>query len=277
MSIKMILLDLDGTLLDSQKHLSRENSHALERAASRGILIVPASGRVYGGMPEAIRSLPYVRYAVGANGAQIYDAALGQVIHRSEIPLDLAQRIYDYLDTLPVIYDCYLDGKGFIDRRHYDRIDEFISDPATNAMAKSIRRPVEDFRNFIAVQGKPLQKIQMFFHAEDQTRRKQEMKELARLFPQVIISSSICNNIEMNQAGATKGEALTFLCRFLDIDRKDSMAFGDSSNDRSMIQAAGIGVAMKNAEEELKAAADYITDTNDNFGVARALEHFALL
>ena len=274
MDIKLILLDLDGTLLDSGKNLPEANRRALEAAAAKGVVVVPASGRLYDGMPEAVKAMPFVRYAVGANGAQIYDVQARQVLRRAEIPFDLAQRIYDYLDTLPVIYDCYLDGKGYIDARHYALIDEFIPDPAVNRMARSLRGPVDDFRGFIAAQGRPMQKIQMFF--KDMDRRARELENLARLFPEVIVSSSITNNIELNIRGATKGEALRFLCRHLDIDPRQAMAFGDRSNDLSMIQAAGLGVAMGNANGELLSAADYVTATNDQAGVAQALERFVL-
>ena len=274
MDIKLILLDLDGTLLDNNKQLPGENRRALERAAARGVHIVPASGRLYGGMPESVRALPFVRYAVGANGAQVYDVREKKVLHRAEIPLELAGRVYDYLDTLPVIYDCYLDGSGWMDSAQYARIDEFVTDPAINAMVKALRAPVEGFRSFVTAQGRPLQKIQMFFR--DMDARALELRRLVELFPELAVSSSIYNNIEMNIRSATKGEALRFLCRYLGIDVRDTMAFGDKSNDLPMLRAAGLGVAMANADEELLAQADYITDANDRNGVARALERFVL-
>ena len=274
MGVKLILLDLDGTLLDNNKNLPDENRRALEQAAARDVTIVPASGRLYNGMPECVRSLPFVRYAVGSNGAQVYDAREKKVIRRAEIPLKLAGRVYDYLDTLPVIYDCYMDGSGWIDSAQYARIDEFVADPTINRMVKILRGPVDNFRSFVATQGKPLQKIQMFF--KDMDRRALELRRLAELFPELVVSSSIYNNIEMNIQSATKGEALRFLCRHLDIDVCDTMAFGDGSNDLPMIRAAGLGVAMANADEELLAEADYITDANDRNGVARALERFVL-
>ena len=274
MDIKLILLDLDGTLLDNSKNLPEENRRALEQAAARGVHIVPASGRLYDGMPECIRALPFVRYAVGSNGAQIYDVREKKILHRAEIPLALAERVYDYLDTLPVIYDCYMDGSGWMDSAQYARIDEFVADPAINRMAKTVRGPVDGFRAFITAQGKSLQKIQMFF--KDMDRRALEMERLRAMFPELVVSSSIYNNIEMNTQSATKGEALRFLCRHLGIDIRDAMAFGDKSNDLPMIRAAGLGVAMANADPELLAQADYVTDANDRNGVARALERFVL-
>ena len=90
------------------------------------------------------------------------------------------------------------------------------------------------------------------------------------------VTSSIPNNVEINARHANKGEALGFLCRYLGLEIAQSMSFGDGSNDRSMIEAAGVGVAMANADEALKAVADYVTDTNDNDGVAKAVERLCL-
>ena len=272
MAIRIILLDLDGTLLTHDKQLSPGNRAALERAVAMGIWIVPSTGRFYQGMPAVVRELPFVRYAVTINGAQVYDGKEDAVLHRAEIAPAAAERVFDRLDALPVIYDCFLDGWGYMDARHYAQIDRFIADPRVNRMVKDLRRPVEDFRAFIRRENRPLQKIQMFFR--DLDRRREALEVLPRDLPDMAVTSSIPNNIEINDKAATKGEALRFLCRHLGVDVRDTMAFGDGSNDMSMIQAAGIGVAMANADPALRAAADYVTDTNDADGVAKAIARF---
>ena len=272
MPVTIILLDLDGTLLTSDKRISPANRAALERAAAAGVRIVPSTGRFYDGMPAVVRELPFVRYVVTVNGAQVYDAAEKTVLHRAEIQPAAAERVFDALDALPVIYDCFLDGWGYMDERNYARIDAFIQDPRVNRMVKELRRPVADFRAFIRRENRPLQKIQMFFR--DMDRRREELERLSRLFPDMAVSSSIPNNIEINDSHATKGEALAFLCRHLGLDIRDAMAFGDGSNDLSMIRAAGTGVAMANAEAALREAADYVTASNDEDGVAKAIEKF---
>ena len=273
MSIKLILLDLDGTLLTSDKQISPANYAALERCAAAGIHIVPSTGRFYGGMPQVVRDLPFARYVVAVNGAQVYDAREDKVLRREEIFPEDALRVYDELDKLPVIYDCFLDGWGYMDERMYARIDEFIADPRVNRMVKDLRRAVPDFKGFVARENRPLQKLQMFF--ADMDRRARELERLPKLFPALSVSSSIPNNIEINAKNANKGEALKFLCRHLGLRIDESMSFGDSSNDLSMIAAAGVGVAMANAEDKsLREAADYVTDTNDNDGVAKAIARF---
>ncbi len=274
MAIQIILLDLDGTLLNSQKQISPANYAALERAAAAGVHVVPSTGRFYDGMPQVVRSLPFVRYAITINGAQIYDVRERRVLHSAQLSWKQAEAVYDVLDTLPVIYDCFMDGWGYMDIQFYQRIDAFITDPRVNQMVKTLRHPVEDFRGYMRRQKRPVQKVQMFFR--DMDRRAEAFPRLIERFPDLAVTSSITNNIELNERHANKGEALAFLCRHLGVDIRDTIAFGDGSNDRTMIEAAGVGVVMANGDAALRAAADYVTASNDEDGVARALERFGV-
>ena len=112
--IRIIALDLDGTLLNSDKELTERGYRALEAAAAKGIEIVPTTGRFYGGMPEVIRDLPFVNYAITINGAQVANVCTGEVLYRAEIPWQRAVELMEYLDTLPVVYDCYLGNGAFM-------------------------------------------------------------------------------------------------------------------------------------------------------------------
>ena len=106
--IRIIALDLDGTLLDSQKRLSRGNVEALEYAAAKGVHIVPTTGRFFGMMPEAVRELPFVRYAITINGAQVYDRETDSAIVRDEIPLATALVVMEILYLKSVLGNEYL-------------------------------------------------------------------------------------------------------------------------------------------------------------------------
>lgn len=272
--IKIIVLDLDGTLLTSDKRISPRNYAALERAAEKGIHIVPSTGRFYDGMPAVVRELPFVRYAITVNGAEIYDAREDRVLHRAEMTPEQADEVFEVLDTLPVVYDCYQDGWGWMEKRLYDQAEDFIDDPRVLAMVKDLRTPVEDFRGLIRSRNKGIQKIQMFFRDMDQ--RAKALPFLRQRFPGLNVTSSITNNLELNSLDAHKGAALLELCRILGVEPSRTMAFGDGLNDITMLQTAALGVAMENACPEVKAAADHITDTNDHDGVAKAIEQFCL-
>lgn len=270
MAVKVILLDLDGTLLSTDKTISPANYAALERAAAMGVHIVPATGRFYEAMPAVVRELPFVRYVVTVNGAEIYDAQEKKVLHREELTSEQAIRVYEYLEQLPTICDAYVEGWGYMDRTHYQRIDDYTPVPYVRTMLKELRTPVDDMKALLS--GRTVQKVMAFF--KDMDIRARELERVPGLFPDTAVSSSILNNIEVNAAKANKGGALVNLCAVLGVEVKDSMAFGDGSNDLTMIQTAGIGVAMGNAYQGLKDVADFVTLTCDEDGVAHAVEKF---
>ncbi len=270
--IGIIALDLDGTLLDSDKKLSSVNEAALKRAADAGIQIVPTTGRFFGGMPEKIRSLPYVRYAITINGAQVADTQTGEVIYTAELPWQQTIEIMKLLDTLPVIYDCFQDNCGWMTAALKEKIDEFAPNEHYRKMLHELRKPVPELKEFLAQRKKGVQKVQFF--TKDMELRAKLLKELPERFPDLAVSSSVSNNIEINQAHANKGEALKALACHLGLAEDATLSFGDGLNDISMLQSAGVGVAMANAAPEVKEAADWITVSNDENGVAVGIEKF---
>ena len=272
--IKLILLDLDGTLLTTDKKISPANYAALEQAAAKGIHIVPCTGRFFRGMPEAVRALPFLHYAITINGADIYDAKADKSLHQALISPQRADEVFAVLDTLPVIYDCFQDGWGWMDQTFYDIADLYGMGEVRPEWIRKMRTPVEDFRGTIRRRNRGIQKTQMFFR--DMALRARMLDELPLRFPDLSVTTSLVNNIEINSGDAHKGAALLELCRHLNIDPAETMAFGDGLNDVTMIKTAGIGVAMGNATQRVKDVADFITDSNDNDGVARAIQHFCL-
>ena len=265
-NVKLIALDLDGTLLNSDKVLTRENGDALSRAAEAGIEIVPATGRFYAGMPDFIRELPFVRYAITINGAQVLDSVTGESVYRAEIPLADAVAMMEYLDRLPVIYDCYMDGWGWMTASLQAKAAEYAPTPHNLKMLIELRRAVPELKAHLRATGRDVQKVQAFFH--DLDLRARTIDELGRMFPDTAITTSITNNMEINSRDAQKGKALVALARKLGIDPAETVAFGDDMNDLSMIEDAGVGVAMGNAAPGLKRAADRVTLTCDENGVA---------
>lgn len=272
--IRLIALDLDGTLLNSDKQLTQQNAQALACAAARGIEIVPTTGRFFSGMPEIIRSLPYLHYAITINGAAVYDVRQDADIARAEIPLPLAVEIMRYLDTLPVIYDCYMNNWGWMTRAMQLRADAFAPDEHYLRMIRNLRTPVDDLKSYLLETGRDVQKIQLFL--TDPALRLTLLRQLGGQFEGLCVSSSAPNNIEINSTDANKGEALRKLAAHLGLDISQTMAIGDGLNDLSMLRAAGIGVAMENACPEAKQAADYVTGSCDESGVAAAIRRFCL-
>ena len=140
-------------------------------------------------------------------------------------------------------------------------------------LVRKTRKPVQDNIAYIKEKRVPADKINMFFIEED--ARVRMRKTLAEI-PGILVTSSLSNNLEINATGANKGDALLQLAEYLGIKQEETMAFGDGENDITMLRTAGIGVAMGNAEPSVKAAADYVTVTNNEAGVAAAIRKFVL-
>ena len=267
---KLIALDLDGTLLNSAKELSGRNLRALAAAAEAGIEIVPSTGRFYRGMPQVIRDLPFVRYVITINGAEVLDLRTGERVYSAGIPAEEAAAFLSEADALPVIYDCYMDGWGYMTGSMQERAAEYISNAASLEMVRTLRSPVPELKAFLREKGREVQKMQLF--TRDIPLRDTLLEELAGRYPRFSVTTSLPNNIEINSVLADKGRALLSLGEKLGLSRGSLMAFGDGLNDLAMIRAAGVGAAMGNACPEVKAAADVIAPDCDSDGVAVVIE-----
>ena len=272
--IRLIALDLDGTLLNSNKELTEKNLAALAAAAAKGIEIVPTTGRFFTGMPEIIRRLPFLHYAITINGAQVYDVRRDAVLSRAEIPLLQAVEAMEYLDHLDLIYDCYVNSWGWITRSFQEKANEYVPDAHYLRMLRVLRTPVEELKSHLRSGGQDVQKIIIFTRTDE--LQLQLLQELPKRFPDLLATSSARRNIEINAPMGNKGDALRMLSRSLDIPIAETMAIGDGLNDAALLRAAGLSVAMGNAHPDIKALAHEITADCDHDGVALAIARFAL-
>ena len=270
--IRIVALDLDGTLLDSQKRLSAANRAALEEAAGMGVQIVPTTGRFFGMMPQSIRDLPFVRYAITINGAQVYDRKTDAAIVRNEIPLEMAIDLMRFLDGYDVIYDCYRSDWGWMTAALQAKAEDYATDAHYLKLVREFRKPVVDLKGHLAATAEEgdVQKVMLFARnapgSEEVTKAIAE--EVAKHFPSIKVTASTRNNLEFNIASAHKGNALKRFAEHLGLTLANCMAIGDGMNDLTMIEVAGVGVAMANAHPLVRAAADRITRSNDEDGVA---------
>lgn len=281
--IRIIALDLDGTLLDSEKRLSEVNRAALARAAEKGVLIVPTTGRFFGMMPPAVRDLPFVRYAITINGAQVYDRETDTAIVRDEIPLDMALGVMEVLDRFDVIYDCYRQNWGWMTAALQEKAADYATNEHYLKMVREFRKPVPELKAHLKATANDgdVQKIMLFARNTQVSDLSSQVLdairlELAARFPEIKVTSSTWNNIELNIRTAHKGNALKRFAEHLGLGLANCMAFGDGMNDFTMVEAAGLGVAMANAEPEVKRVAKWIAPSNDDDGVAAGLEEWVL-
>ena len=270
----IIALDLDGTLLNSDKQLSLGNLAALKAANDAGYEIVPTTGRFYNAIPKVVRDLTFVRYAITINGAAVEDLKTNEVIYRAEIPFMQAIDIMAMLDKWPVIYDCFMDSTAWVTGKFKNHIDDMIQNHHYRKMFRELRHSVPELKAFVKTQGKSIQKMQFFTY--DPEVRLRLMEEIPLMYEGIYTSSSVPDNVEINQSRANKGEALLALAAHLGVPAEQTVAFGDGSNDLTMIKMAGLGIAMENAVPELKEVADRVTASCDEDGVARGIELYCL-
>lgn len=271
MDIKLIAIDMDGTLLTSSKELSARNRQALEQCSLKGIHIVPATGRIVDGIPHEILEIPGVRYVISTNGAVVADLKCNQIITSRKMDWQTALKILNIVDEYPVMYDAYIDGRGKSEERFMAHLEDYGIDCHIKKLIMATRDVVPDIRESIKALETPVDKVNIIFK-NDEMRGK--VREMLSFIPDILITSSLPNNLEINHKDATKGDALLILADYLGVKREQTMAFGDGENDLTMIQKAGIGVVMENGDETLKQSADFITRSNDKDGVALAIEHF---
>lgn len=271
--IRIIGLDLDGTLLDPDKKMTKNTFDTLTKAAERGIEIIPTTGRYYAAMPPVIRELPFVRYCVNINGASVADLRTGQKIYSAGIPLKEALEIMRFLDDKPVIYDCYMNDQGWVTGSFKEQIKIHIKDPHYQKYMLEMRQSVPELKAFIAQQGNEIQKIQFF--SMNHEFQQQILHHGAELFPDIITTCSVADqNVEINHIRANKGDALNAVAKHLGLSSENVMCFGDGTNDIPMLKAAGVGVAMDNACSEAKEAANYVTLSNAEDGVAEFIREY---
>ena len=276
MPVKLIAFDLDGTLFDDRKQLPQENIAALRAAGDAGIHLVPATGRILQGLPDQLLQLGLFRYFIFANGASVYDLDTETQLFSACIPPELAVRICEHMDTLPVLYDCYRGEWGYMTQWMYEAAPDFFAlEPEILKLVRRLRKPVPELKENIREVEVPLEKLQMYFRPEQMAERERQLLELPRLFPEIAATSSLKNNIEINSIKAGKGRALLELCAQLGIAPEDTVAFGDGLNDADMLEAAGYGAAMENAVDAVKQKADAVIENNNDAGVGK--EIFRLL
>ncbi|MBK0006394.1 MULTISPECIES: Cof-type HAD-IIB family hydrolase [Priestia] len=239
---KLIALDMDGTLLNNQQEISEENRAAIAKAQEQGVHVVLSTGRSLLTCREYAQSLQLSSYLITVNGSEIWDES-GQLVERK-----------------------------LIDASHIEKMWNLTQDHKLNFWAVTTDKVWRDeFPEDIASQ----EWLKFGYDIPDDALREEVLKQIAGISDFEISNSSL-TNLEINALGINKAKGIMTVCDRLGISMDEVLAMGDSLNDMAMIEAAGCGIAMGNAQEAVKEAADWVTDTNVNSGVAKAISHWVL-
>ena len=269
--ISCIALDLDGTALRDDKRISRQTRRAIEDAVRAGISVVIASGRAFRSLPESAVSIEGIRYAVTSNGAAVYRMEDGACIRRVLLEGEAVEGILRVTEGMALGMEAFQNGVPYAQREYIEDPVRFGAMPYAVSYIQSTREPVSNIREFVRRNWRELDGIDLI--VADEEKRKNLWSRLKNSSFPLYVTSSVRNRIEITSRQAGKAGGLKFLQELLDIPKEETAAFGDADNDIDMLEAAGISIAMENASPGCKDAADYITKSNREDGVAFAIRH----
>ena len=271
--IRLLATDLDGTLLTEEKVVTKRTRRAICAAQDKGVEILIATGRPLNAIPPGVLSLDGVRYIMASNGAIIYDRKEKKTIWHKCIARESAKKIREIISPLPIWKEFSIDGIAYTEEGLFSDIESHLPEGLAGDYLRSSRIPKENLEEFLEEHADQLEKVCMFFRNPGDSER---YEKLFTDLPDIFRTSAMWYNLELSDIKAEKGCALTFMEETLGVTSEETMAFGDNRNDITMIQAAGLGVAMENGHEDLKVKADYVTLSNEEDGVAAAIEKFIL-
>ena len=267
--IKLIALDLDGTLLNSKKEISPRTRAAIDAALAKGVRVALASGRSRRGIMHVAEELELEKkhgLIVAWNGAHVEDLTSHEVLHQRTLPQGIEVELCDYAKAHDMAIMTY-DREGM-------SISETPEDEYIVYEAVSNRIPQRKVESLPAEITYPLNKMLLTFHPSRLAALEPEMQ--ANFQGRIDVYHSEPYFLEAMPLNCTKATALEMLLDKLGMTRENLMVCGDSGNDLAMIRFAGLGVAMANADEDVKAQADFVSASNDEDGVAVAIEKFVL-
>lgn len=251
---KLIVSDLDGTLLNEEMETGERNDAAIRAFFERGILFVPSSGRTYYEIPESVRENPYVRYVIYSNGTVVYDKKEKKAVISNEISESVSKMIVNISKKYDIYVSAHLNGRANVphilekdDAEHY-QINEYY---------RSLLNLGACYGDLDALEARcgTVEAFVLFFHDDGELALCEE--ELSRI-PEILVTSSISHNLEIVSASAGKGRALTALADMLGIKKEEIISIGDSTNDVSMFEASGLSLCAAGGNEEARRSADMI-------------------
>lgn len=272
MGAKILFLDLDGTLLNDKKEVTPDNRAALDRARAAGCRIAISTGRALPGAMGLVKQLGLTGegcYVSASNGGVLYDCGSDKVLARRFLTVEDAEKLLAYAREKHLHAQTY-DGQGVV-------VEHPFNEPLVEEYCRINAMPWRQVDSLAEALDEPPVKV-LLVGQEDRVALEEAKSWMATNMPgrvESFYSSPIF--LDIMPAGVNKGYGVRELCRHLDIPVELSVAAGDEANDIPMLEAAGVGAAMVNAAPEVKAAADYVTERDNNHsGVAEIVEKFCL-
>lgn len=269
---KLITFDMDGTLLDSKKHISEGNAKAIADAVAAGKEVALCSGRSYPELEIFFDQIPGVRYLIFVSGAIVYDIEKKKYIYSNL----MEKKWFDKLLEISRMEDVMIQPLGLsadMEREAVENISRYKMD-AYYESYQTVMNLVDDFDEYYKKTQGEYAKFN-FYHtdAEARERTKQRIREAGIPVEMVHAEET---SLECNTIGTTKGFGLQKLCEYLGITTDEVISVGDADNDLQVLQTAGMAVAVGNANENVLKIADHVVADNDHDGCAEAIYKYLL-
>lgn len=270
-TVRMLALDLDGTLLTDDKRLTERTAEALMDAADAGVIPVIVTGRPLAGLPESVRKLPCIRYVITSNGASTKDLRTGETLRSACLDTETAAAIVRIPMARGLVHSAFIDGMGYCEPEFMELQYRFFRGTPLEEYVRNSRQATEDIEALIRSHPEGVENVWCI--AADQTERD-EIAGIINGHWKVQTVLTALRDVEVGSMEADKGAAVTALAERFGIHRERILAIGDNDNDLSMFRAAGTTVAMGNAPAFVKEQASVITESNEQDGAAEMIEKF---
>lgn len=268
---KLIVSDIDGTLIRSDFTISDYTKSVIQEAREAGVEFLLVTGRLFGAVKRYTRELKLDSPVISCNGGVQKDSVTGELQVGSPISKEALTQIFRILMDDEIYFHFYGEENFFSQKFAYDGAGLYR---LNQSLREEDRFPMFEVKDpFAVLEQEAIYKV-LFRCVEPEDRLY--YKELFQQLPSISLTSSWSDNYEICAAGVNKGRAIQAYAESRGISREEIISFGDNINDIEMIQFAGMGVAVANAEQELLDVADVITESNEQDGVARAIERFVL-
>lgn len=278
MKYKLVCIDMDGTLLNSKKTVSEANKNAIKKAHELGVNIVITTGRVYENAAFYSNLIGVKSLVVASNGAIIKEKDREEVVYKSSLGIENIKQIISLCNKYKVrpnfnTHNSFICGSRFV----YTLVSRLFLKSMTAADDGKLKMEyIKDNYKLIKKLEQSCDDVIKCEIIHISSKKINALKEELNELKDIEVVSSSKYNIEITAKSVSKGKAVEVLANYYKIRREEIITIGDSENDLSMIEYGGLGVAMGNAGEEIKRRADYITDTNNNDGVAKVINKFIL-
>ena len=271
---KIVASDLDGTLLNKEQIVSEENHSAISEMSRLGVEFVPTTGRAMNEIDPSLINSPDIRYIITSDGAVVYDISTKKPILTRYVSKDDVCFVLETLRPYNVFIVVHEGGKTYFDKNKYN--PEFLSkcgiDEYFGFIISQHAEALEDFESYL-LSSDVMEMIALFFELNDGASScKQIFEDSGRL----CTAHSNANYLEVYSSDAGKGKTLVAFANMLGVDIADVIAIGDSKNDSSMIEVAGLGLAVANACDALKKLADETICDNSEHIAKYVLDNYII-